>query len=500
MNYKIFIPMVCCIILHQMGAYAQLLTLSIKSNSSVNTIAVNTANWSTMQNGYNTTNNTIAFAQATLSSVLSGVLPKIGLKSTLNSFTYTPPSDYSTLTNTVPANVVTAEIYAIPGSDALSDQSDKILANSRPVVVTNTDQTMFSGVANLTLKLSLFSTDRPITIKYTISAIGMKQFLKAAGTYTLNLVYNSYNALGFSNGSAETTLTITVAPFTMINSLSDLPRLKFTEAGDYVNGPKAVPEEQLITLTSTVPYNLKIKAGSSSFKDADGFTQNSMLVSHISAQAGSQGKNVLTLSALPTTETTVLLGSNALQQVESVKYGMGTSFTSAYQKAGTYNSSLIFTASNKSGTAGNMLKDLYIDVEPMARLSINGSVNLSFLTADHYRNGIHADVIDHLLIDKNSPFDIYVKANGTYLEGNSATIDLNNLLRIEPVLTDATLSGSVRQVKLTTNYQPLIIGSDAAIGKKISLRYSIDATGSKRLINKPQGTYSTTLTYSFTAQ
>jgi hypothetical protein len=77
---------------------------------------------------------------------------------------------------------------------------------------------------------------------------------------------------------------------------------------------------------------------------------------------------------------------------------------------------------------------------------------------------------------------------------------LNNLLKIEPVLTDATLSGSVRQVKLTTNYQPLIIGSDAAIGKKLSLRYSIDATGSKRLISKPQGTYSTTLTYSFTAQ
>jgi len=500
MNYKVVILLVCCFVLHQVQAHAQLLTLSVKSNSSVNTIAVNNTNWNTMQNGYNTTNNTIAFAQATLSGLLSGVLPKIGLKSTLNSFTYTPPSDYSTLTNTVPANVVTAEIYAIPGSDGLSDQSDKILANSRPVAITNTDQTMFSGVANLTLKLNLFSSDRPITIKYTISADGMKQFLKAAGTYTLNLVYNSYNALGFSNGSAETTLTITVAPFTMINSLSDLPRLKFTEAGHYVNGPKAVPAEQLITVTSTVPYNLKIKAGSSRFKDADGFTQNNMLVSHVSVQAGIQGGNVVTLNAIPTTETTLLSGSNALQQVESVKYGIGTSFTSAYQKAGTYNSSLVFTASNKSGIASNLFKDLYIDVDPIARLSVNGSVNLSFLTADHYRNGIHSDVTDHLLIDKNSPFDIYVKANGTYLEGNGATIDLNNLLKIEPITTDATLSGSLRQIKLTTNYQPLIIGSDAGIGKKVSLRYSIDAIGSKRLINKPQGTYSTTITYSFTAQ
>lgn len=478
---------------------AQLLSLSIKSSSGISPIAVDESSWSSMQSGYSTTNNTIAFSKGALSILGTGVLPKVKIKAQQSSFTYTPATDYPKLTNTVTADVVTAEITTISGSDALTDLLSSILSSSHPVVLTNTEQFMFDGVANVSLKLTLFSSDRPITIKYSISKSGMQQFLKAAGTYTLGLLFNSYNSLNLVNGSADATLTISVAPFTIINNLADIPRLKFTEAADYTTGPKAVPAEQDIMLTSTVPYQLNVKAGNTRFKDADGRFQSGMLLSHLSAQAGTKGMHAVTVPAITTTGTTLLWGSNALQQVESIKYAMDAGFTSAYQKLGTYNSSLLFNVSNNT-TGANTPKDIYIDVDPISHLSINGSVNLNFLTADDYRNGIHADVNNHLLIDKNSAFDIYVKADGAYLESNQATIQLNNLLKIEPIATGADLPGSLHSVKLTTNYQPLITGSAAAINKKISLRYSIDSADSKRLLNKPAGTYSTTVTYSFTAQ
>lgn len=500
MNVKVVMLLVSCIILQAPEVNAQLLSLSIKPSSGISPVAVDETNWSSMQSGYNTTNNTIAFSKGTLSVLGTGVLPKVKLKAQQNNFNYTPAVDYPALTNTVPASVVTAEIATIGGSDALTDLLSSILSNSHPVVLNNTEQSMFDGVANVSLKLTVFSSDRPITIKYTISQSGMQQFLKAAGTYTLGLLFNSYNGLNMVNGSVEATITINVAPFSIINDVPNLPRLKFTEAADYAAGPKAVPAEQAIALTSTVPYQLNIKAGNTRFKDADGRSQNGMLVSHLSAQAGTKGGHAATVSAIPAVETALLSGSSALQQVESIKYGMDAKFTSAYQKLGTYSSSLLFTISNKSGTSANTPKDIYIDVDPISHLSINGSVNLRFLTADDYRNGIHTDVNDHLLVDKNSPFDIYVKADGAYLEGNEGTIQLNNLLKIEPIATGADLPGSLHQVNLTPNYQPLITGSDAAINKKISMRYSIDATSSKRLLNKPVGAYSATVTYSFTAQ
>jgi len=479
---------------------AQLLSLAIKSGSGINAVAIDQTNWNTMQNGYNTSSNTIAFSRGALSILGTGVLPKIGLRSSQSSFAYTPASDYPTLTNTVPANVVTAEILTISGSDALTDLLSSILSNSHPVVLKNTEQSMFDGVANVSLKLTLFSSDRPITIKYTISKSGMQQFLKAAGTYTLDLIFNSYNSLNLVNGTVNATLTVTVAPFTVIDNVPDLPRLKFIEAVNYVNGPVSVPEEHVLTLTSTVPYQLKLKSGNRNFKDLDGLTQPNMFTSHLSVKAGTQGSNAINIPSITAADAPLLTAANALQQRESIKYSMDAQYTSAYQKTGTYNSSLIFTLSNNSGTNTIIPKDIYIDVAPISRLSVNGSVNLSYLTADDYRNGVYTDVSDHILLDKNSPYDIYVKANSSFLEGSQANIALSNLLKVELINTGTNMSGNLYPVKLTPNYQPLLAGADAAINKKLSIRYSISAADSKRFLNKPVGTYTTTVTYSFTAQ
>lgn len=480
--------------------YAQLLSLSIKANTTSSSLSFDqNTNFSTVvANGANVSGTSFSFTKGLLGLLGTGVLPKVTLKASQANFTYTPFSTTSSLTNTVSANVVTAAITDINGSDAVTGLLSSILSGSHPIVPSTTEQQMFDGLANLSL--NLFGSDRPVTVKYSISADGVKQLLKAAGTYTLPLVYTGYGAGGVANGSANVTLSIQVAAFTTISSLTDVPRLKFTQVADYANGPQSVPLQQSFTVTSTVPYQLKLKTGYLTFKDQDGVSQPAMLVSHIKTQAGSIGGNVATVPALSTTSNLLLSGSSAIQSTESIVYSMAAQYTGAYINAGTYSAPLMFTLSNDANQTQNINPNLYIDVSPIAQLSVNGQIDLNFLTADDYRNGIHTDLTNHLHVDKNSPYDIYVKASSAYLEGNGTIISLNNLIKIQPINDGGTLSGTLRTIKLSLAYQAIITGAGPDINKNISVRYAIDATDTQKLLNKPAGTYSTVITYSFTAQ
>ncbi|QJD96992.1 hypothetical protein HH214_14495 [Mucilaginibacter robiniae] len=440
-----------------------------------------------------------AFTRGTLGLTGTGALPKVTLKASQTSFTYTPASGLpSTTTNTVLANVVTAAITDVSGSDKVTGLLSSILSASHPIVPTTSEQSIFDGLASVSL--NLFGTDRPVTVQYSISTVGISQLLKAAGTYTLPLVYTSYGALGGVNSTANVSLTIQVSAFTIINGLADVPRLKFTQAADYINGPQSVPVQHSFNVTSTIPYTVKLKTGYSTFADQNGINQPGMLVSHIKTQAGSSGGHVTAISALATTDNIVLTGNSALQITESTMYSMSAQYTSAYLNAGTYNTPVVFTMSNSVGQTQSINTNLYIDVSPIAQLGINGPVDLSFLTADDYRNGIHTDLTNHLHVDKNSPYDIYVKAGGAYLQGNGTNISLSNLISIQPIVNSSAIPGAPHTIKLSTAYQAIITGGGPDINKNIGVRYAISAADAQKLLNKPAGTYSATIIYSFTAQ
>lgn len=501
MPSKLFYSLLLCLIL--LACYpdkvkGQVLSLSIKSNAQTSALSFNQANWETATlNGANTAGDSFSFSKGLLGVIGTGVLPKVMLKAQSAYFTYTPVAGVK-ITNVVPADVLRTEITGVTGSDGLTSLLSSILSASHPVTLSTTDKQLFDGLANVAL--NLFGSDRPVTLKYTVSQAGVKQFLKAAGTYTLDLLYTGYSALGVPNGTANVTLTIDVAPFTLITGLQNVPRLKFSQAADYSNGPQASPVQQLIDITSTVPYQIQLITAYSNFLDQDNASQPVMLVSHIQTQAGAMGGNASPIPALSTTAKPLLSGTSAFQNTESIVYRLPAQYTSAYLRTGTYRSPLNFTVIKYDGTTETVTTDLFVDVSPIAQLSITGPVDLKFLNAEHYRRGIHTDMLAHLHVDKNSPYEIYAKAAGSTLDGTGGSISLNNLIAIEPLAQSGALSGSPHRVTLSSSYQAIITGAEPAMNKDIALRYIIEAANTGRLINKPAGMYSTTVIYSFTAQ
>jgi hypothetical protein len=145
---------------------------------------------------------------------------------------------------------------------------------------------------------------------------------------------------------------------------------------------------------------------------------------------------------------------------------------------------------------------LQITLQQVQSITVNAAqkiVTLTYASANDYQNGVSEAESDHLSIDSNADFDVQVNASGDLTDGSSNTLAANTITLLASDGSTGTASGTTPfpSVTLSTTKQALINKGDAGFGKTFNVDYT--AAGNGTYLNKPLGTYSTTITYTLTA-
>ena len=134
-------------------------------------------------------------------------------------------------------------------------------------------------------------------------------------------------------------------------------------------------------------------------------------------------------------------------------------------------------------------------VSDLSEIIANQStVNLTFSTASHYQNGVNQDMPAHLKLSKTTPYNVYVRATSANFASGVNSVPLN-VMRIGPMPGQT----GMQTVTLSATAQQLINGADPVIDRSLNIRYSIPASETSKLLNKPAGTYTTNIIFSFVA-
>ncbi|MNR27287.1 hypothetical protein D3C85_1445530 [compost metagenome] len=100
----------------------------------------------------------------------------------------------------------------------------------------------------------------------------------------------------------------------------------------------------------------------------------------------------------------------------------------------------------------------------------------------------------HLKLSKTTPYNLYVRATSASFASGVNSVPLN-VLRIGPMPGET----GMQTVTLSTTPQQLINAANPTVDRSLSIRYSIPASETSKLLNKPAGTYSTNIIFSFIA-
>ena len=170
-------------------------------------------------------------------------------------------------------------------------------------------------------------------------------------------------------------------------------------------------------------------------------------------------------------------------------------------QAGNYTVPLTYTysklsSSYPSGTLQTQRNGtLEVVVSDLGELIANQqAVNLRFTTTSHYVNGVSQDMPAHLKISKTTPYNLYVRATTENFASGPNTIPLS-VMKIGPMNGQTGMN----TISLSTTAQQLIQAADPVIDRLLNIKYSIPATETDHLLNKPPGTYSTSIIFSFVA-
>jgi hypothetical protein len=335
------------------------------------------------------------------------------------------------------------------------------------------------------------------------SALNLSSFQWLAGNYSATLAY-TMSGIGLLTSLTPPTVlfTVNVSPFiTLLNEPGDIELL--VNDLTYFRATPLLSTSIKFSHRYTVPLLLNIKSNTTLFNFSNGYsgitppqTNISLVNSRITAPVQNP------LISLTSTSQNLYSGAvpigNTIENTASFSISQANLLAGFINK-GTYATTLNLesTSSAYPATATNKTLNLRVIVSDLSELKINTpTVNLQLLTTEDYKNGVYQDITDHLVISKTTPYTVYVKADDANLKmGTTNTIPVS-ILTIAPT---APTPGVNTISSLSTTPQLLVNGTSPVIDRKISLRYKIDPTKVPNLLNKPAGTYTTTITYSFTA-
>ncbi|MDR2275224.1 MAG: hypothetical protein LBF27_30210 [Sphingobacterium sp.] len=419
-------------------------------------------------------------------SYLLSLLPSIYVKATSQFFTSTSGNGA-----TVPLNIAHLKIQSINGV--------LVLNNNVEITLAQNEQDLMSSLAQLNLAGS-----GPVIANFRLTTANQTW---VSGIYETSLGVRATGVLGGKIDPPETRFTLNVPAFitapTTIGTTSLLVNnLSFYRSANGISSNTNIP------LSCTVPYLPAIRTNNASqFNFSSSLPYNNSPIVPVSTV------NV-NLTGIPSATTIPLSSSDqALTTAASlaVPNNNNTSLTytfsipaaqlkNSFIQAGTYAVPLRHNWSSvptNSTTAAQATGSLEIVVNDLSELVINPAqqaINFAFTTTDHYKNGISQDMPAHLKLSKTTPYNLYVRATSPSFNSGANTIPLD-IMRIGP----ATGETGINTITLSATAQKLIDSANPVIDRNIGIRYSIPASETGKLLNKPAGTYSSTIVFSFTA-
>ena len=261
----------------------------------------------------------------------------------------------------IPVSSTVPYIPSIRTGNAQFSFSTSFPYNTLPVSPVSTVSASLSGVATATAA-NLSTTDQAltsatgipvptnngssITHTYSISTAFLKSNFIQAGTYTVPLTYtwNKSSSAAYPTtpvqAQASGSLTIAVSDLGEIIVNQQSVNLPFSTTSNYVNGVSTNMPTHL-TLSNTTPYNLYVRATSSSF--TSGVNSIPLSVLRIGPMAGQTGVNTVTLST--TAQQLIQNADPVIDRTLDMQYSIPAAQTSNLlgKPAGTYTANIVYS-------------------------------------------------------------------------------------------------------------------------------------------------------------
>lgn len=372
-----------------------------------------------------------------------------------------------------------------------------LIGTSAEVILTTGYQELTASVANL--------LPGPVTANARLNVAGHTW---TAGTYNTELAFLAPALLGGNVMNPAThVFNINIPAFITPQTEVGITQLLVNDLSFYrtTSGASA---DKVISLSSTVPHIPSLQTANAQFNFSTSSAYNALPTSPVNTvNASLTGVPSSTSISLSTTSQN-LTGASGIDvptnNTGTISYNYSinaAALKESFVQAGTYSVPLTYswnkpiTAYPPGALQVQRAGTLEVIVSDLAELVANQNmVDLAFTSTDDYQTGVVKDMPAHLQISKTTPYNLYVRASSADFSSGVNSIPLD-VLRIGPMTGETGMN----TVTLSTTPQQLIDSADPVIDRMLDLRYSIPAAETSKLLNKPAGTYSTDIVFSFVA-
>lgn len=391
---------------------------------------------------------------------------------------------------TIPLNRINIRLLSINGLQLLGIHTE--------VPLTTAAQPIYVGVLGANL------ASGPIVANVRIPTSG---FIWKQGLYVSNVSFSVGGVLiPGSIAPSSQALNIQIPGFISVQPTLAKASLVIDDL-NYYRSAGVISVNQIIPVSTTVPYVPSIRAEGSQFNFSTSLPYNSLPLSPVSAitvglTSVSTGTPVSlsTSDQALTTPSGIALTSN--NQVLTNTYSINAvQLTNSFLQAGTY--FLPVTYSYNESVVGSpagvpqaqATSGLEVLVSDLAEIVASQQViNLDFNTALDYVNGVSVDIPTHLRVSKTTPYNLTVRSTSSAFNSLDNNIPLS-VLRIGPSVAQTDMN----TVTLSGTAQPLIDNANPVIDRSFGVRFSIPASQAEKLLGKPSGNYSADIIFSIVA-
>jgi len=174
----------------------------------------------------------------------------------------------------------------------------------------------------------------------------------------------------------------------------------------------------------------------------------------------------------------------------------GTNF---FVPAGTYSTTLTFTLTNLLLFSKTVTATLSVNIANTSSITLQNGGNtatLRFASATDYQNGVQLTQGASLNAFSTQPYHISVNASQNLMNGANY-IPINNIY-VKALPSTVNTSITSTPLPLSLSLQNLVGSTAATLSQNFDITY-YTLTGNNAFLNKPSGTYNSTLTYTITS-
>lgn len=295
-------------------------------------------------------------------------------------------------------------------------------------------------------------------------------------------------------GQLKIFLLIAAAPLdgaAQINVTTQTPvDIVFDDIADFQNGVFGIGKSITISaiLSLIANRNLTVTTASNLTSGVNQIPANVVRLTSVAS-----GWRDHTIFLNPASSQTVTSGINIFlgsQRTYTLRYEVPPTTLLFNRPSGIYSTTLTYHVTGF--LSQNATATLNLRIQNVLGISSNFNPVFAVSTADAYINGVSVTRPGALTVTSTLNYDIQVRASGPFSSG-SQTIPASHL-SIAVLNAGGSVTGNV---PLSTTGSQLVNEGSAALQKALDLRYELK--GGPHLLNLPTAAYSTTLTYTISA-